>query len=95
MKLQSFTLSSHNGHYEGAYSETEMEWRRLCSIDKAHDLKALLAATPVQTVLEVGCGTGAVLAEVARSLSPVARLGTRRCCGGVSSDAGLMDLVYC
>lgn len=61
-----FTISPHNVHYEGEYSATEHEWRRICAADKANNLAALLGARPVASVLEVGCGTGAVLAAVAR-----------------------------
>lgn len=55
-----------NQHYEGRYDDRELLWRRLGAIDKASNIQQLLAGEPVETVLEVGCGTGAVLAEVAR-----------------------------
>ena len=61
-----FTISPHNVHYEGEYSAKEHEWRRICAADKASNLASLLGARSVTSVLEVGCGTGAVLAAVAR-----------------------------
>lgn len=62
-----FSVRPHNAHYEGEYSDRELAWRRVCAIDKARNLKTLLAKRAVASVLEVGCGTGAVLAEVARA----------------------------
>ena len=61
-----FTISPHNAHYEGEYSAKEHEWRRICAADKASNLASLLGVRSVASVLEVGCGTGAVLAAVAR-----------------------------
>lgn len=58
-----------NAHYEGSYGAAEMEWRRICAVEKASNLKALLGGrrASVGSVLEVGCGTGAVLHEVKRA----------------------------
>ncbi|RXH16941.1 class I SAM-dependent methyltransferase [Bradyrhizobium guangzhouense] len=63
----SFVVGQHNAHYEGVYSADEREWRRVCAIDKAAHIADLLGATDgqVENVLEVGCGTGAVLARLA------------------------------
>ena len=66
MTFQNFELKPHNSHYEGAYDDRELRWRRVCAIDKVQNLRTLMRGTPVDSVLEVGCGTGAVLAEVAR-----------------------------
>lgn len=66
MHIQPFHLIPHNAHYEGQYSEHEMKWRRICAIDKANNLQFLLGDTRIETVLEVGCGTGAVLSELRR-----------------------------
>lgn len=66
MFVKTFDIPKFNEHYEGAYSERELEWRRVVAIDKASHLQALLGSRRVESVLEVGCGTGAVLAEVAR-----------------------------
>ena len=63
---QPFVVRQHNVHYEGEYSERELEWRRLGAVDKSRNLSTLLAGRPVKSVLEVGCGTGAVLTAVAR-----------------------------
>jgi len=61
-----FIVSPHNAHFEGEYSATEHEWLRVCAVDKASNLASLLGARSFDSVLEVGCGTGAVLAAVAR-----------------------------
>ena len=66
MFMQLFSVHPHNIHYEGEYSDTEIEWRRVCALDKASNIKTLLGLRNVATVLEVGCGTGAVLAAVAK-----------------------------
>lgn len=58
-----------NAHYEGLYEPSMMRWRELCAKDKAANIISLLGdrATPLASVLEVGCGTGAVLLEVQRA----------------------------
>lgn len=66
MLVRPFETQALNRHYEGTYSASELDWRRLGAIDKATNLERLLAGRQVGTVLEVGCGTGSVLAEVAR-----------------------------
>ena len=66
MLMRPFDVPSHNSYYEGEYSEKELRWRRVCALDKARNLQRLLGPRAVDSVLEVGCGTGAVLAEVAR-----------------------------
>jgi len=66
MLIKPFRIKQHNIHYEGDYAEREMEWRRICAQDKVNNLQALLKDSDIETILEVGCGTGAVLAEVAR-----------------------------
>jgi SAM-dependent methyltransferase len=65
-KLRLFDIHPHNSHYDGAYTEKALEWRRLGASDKVDNLASLLGGRPVQSVMEVGCGTGAVLAEVKR-----------------------------
>ncbi len=65
MLIQPYALREHNQHYEGSYSASALEWRRLGALDKADNLQRLLAGHEVGSVLEVGCGTGAVLAELA------------------------------
>jgi SAM-dependent methyltransferase len=61
-----FQVGQHNAHYEGVYSAKEREWRRICAIDKAAHIADLLgeSGSRVESVLEVGCGTGAVLARL-------------------------------
>lgn len=60
-----------NAHYEGEYSDRMMRWRRLCAIDKSQNILDLLdrRADEIGSVLEAGCGTGAVLAELSKHLS--------------------------
>jgi SAM-dependent methyltransferase len=65
MVVKPFIVPQYNQHYEGGYTDRGIEWRRLCAIDKVSNIKALLTEK-VQSVLEVGCGTGAVLAELGR-----------------------------
>ena len=65
MKLVHFRVTPHNAHYEGQYEARALQWRRLGAADKSANLAGLLAGRPVKNVLEVGCGTGAVLAAVA------------------------------
>lgn len=61
-----FCVGQHNAHYEGVYSAQERGWRRVCAVDKADHIAGLLgpSAAKVGNVLEVGCGTGAVLARL-------------------------------
>lgn len=53
-----------NTHYDGDYSEEAMRWRRVGGADKAANIASLLGDSQVESVLEVGCGTGCVLAEL-------------------------------
>ncbi|MCC8963518.1 class I SAM-dependent methyltransferase [Bradyrhizobium sp. Pear76] len=61
-----FSVGRHNAHYEGVYSAQERDWRRVCAVDKADHIAGLLGAcaAKIGSVLEVGCGTGAVLARL-------------------------------
>ncbi|QIG98751.1 class I SAM-dependent methyltransferase [Bradyrhizobium sp. 6(2017)] len=61
-----FSVGQHNAHYEGVYSARERDWRRVCAVDKADHIAGLLggSAVAIGNVLEVGCGTGAVLARL-------------------------------
>jgi predicted TPR repeat methyltransferase len=65
MLIQPFTIKPLNKHYEGAYDESQIEWRKVAAVDKVDNLERLLGSRRVETVLEVGCGTGSVLAEIA------------------------------
>ena len=54
-------------HYDGYYAEdAQIEWRRLGARDKAQNLIALTKDVPHDSILEVGAGNGAVLAELDR-----------------------------
>ena len=66
MHFLPFKVPKYNAHYEGAYDEREMRWRQVCARDKARNLECLLGNEEVSELLEVGCGTGAVVAELAR-----------------------------
>jgi SAM-dependent methyltransferase len=66
MHFEPFVVSPHNETYDGDLSQHEIEWLRASAPDKANHIQELLAGTAVASVLEVGCGTGAVLAELVR-----------------------------
>ncbi len=61
-----FQTTEHNAHYDKVYADTERRWRQVCAIDKADHIAALLGprAAGIETILEVGCGTGDVLASL-------------------------------
>ncbi|WFL78714.1 class I SAM-dependent methyltransferase [Altererythrobacter arenosus] len=64
MAVKLYEISENQDHYGGEYSENAMLWRRYGAIDKARNISEIIAGRPVERVLEVGCGTGAVLREV-------------------------------
>jgi SAM-dependent methyltransferase len=64
MLVQPFNPPAFNKHYEGSYDAAAIEWRRICAIDKASNIHTLLGSEQVESVLEIGCGTGAVLSEL-------------------------------
>jgi SAM-dependent methyltransferase len=69
LNLPPLIAPPYNSHYEGEYTDRMLRWRSLCALDKAANLEAALTqagAGTVSRVLEVGCGTGAVLYEVKR-----------------------------
>ena len=55
-------------HYDDYY-DGQTEWRRLGAIDKSRNIRrawsSLIGAVEPTTVLEVGCGDGSVLEELA------------------------------
>jgi ubiquinone/menaquinone biosynthesis C-methylase UbiE len=55
--------------YSRPYDERMVQWRRICARDKARNILQMTpdVAKPIPSVLEVGCGTGAVLRELAAS----------------------------
>lgn len=65
-EVPQFRVGKHNAHYEGEYDARMLCWRQLGAADKAANLASLLGskAADIDTVLEVGCGTGDVLAAV-------------------------------
>jgi SAM-dependent methyltransferase len=67
MNIVPFRVPPLNQHYEGSYSPRMFEWRRLGARDKAENLATLIGSwkVDIDSVLDVGCGTGAVLAAVA------------------------------
>src|SRR5262249_32752443 len=52
-------------NYDEYYGGDVAEWRELGAIDKAANIRALCAAHPPSTVLEIGAGGGAVLQRLA------------------------------
>lgn len=66
MKTNNFIVPPYNTHYEGVYDQCAQQWRRLCAIGKAKNILSLLNAQRPIKILEVGCGTGAVLIELRR-----------------------------
>jgi ubiquinone/menaquinone biosynthesis C-methylase UbiE len=49
------------------YDEKTEEWRRIGAEDKARNIETLCGPESFATVLEVGCGTGAVLTALAKN----------------------------
>jgi SAM-dependent methyltransferase len=65
MALTSFTVPQYNAHYEGQYDDRALQWRRVGAADKTANILRLLGGKKPTSLLEVGCGTGAVLASLA------------------------------
>ena len=72
MRAPQFQVAPLNEYYEGDFTPEETHWLAVCSADKTANLRTLLGGRRPESVLEVGCGTGAVLAAVA-----AAGIGTR------------------
>lgn len=66
MKLNLFSIAPLNTHYDGAYTEQMKKWRRLGAKDKADNIRSLTGVLQFQSILEVGCGTGSVLAQLSK-----------------------------
>jgi SAM-dependent methyltransferase len=64
MRHVPFRSGKLNAHYEGGYDERGLRWRRVGAADKAEHVRSILAGADVGSVLEVGCGTGALLAAL-------------------------------
>lgn len=67
MHIRPYVVGTHNAYYEGAYDQREIRWRQICARDKARNIRGLLGGEAIGSVLEVGCGTGAVLLELQRT----------------------------
>ena len=65
MLIQPFSIKPLNKHYEGSYDDSQIEWRQIAAVDKVNNIQRLLGSRTVESVIEVGCGTGSVLAELA------------------------------
>jgi ubiquinone/menaquinone biosynthesis C-methylase UbiE len=53
-------------HYDGYYGSTELaEWRRLGAVDKVQNIIELARQLQVGSVLDIGCGDGAIIARLA------------------------------
>jgi SAM-dependent methyltransferase len=61
MRIEKLDEPPYNEHYVGDYDARMIEWRKLGAADKARNIKSTLQGAQVNSVLEVGCGTGAVL----------------------------------
>ncbi|MER8778852.1 class I SAM-dependent methyltransferase [Mesorhizobium sp. M0977] len=64
--LEPFKIVDHNSHYEGTYSDSEKHWKKICAVEKGDNICFMLPNRTYETALEVGCGTGAVLFELAK-----------------------------
>ncbi|MFH6783838.1 MULTISPECIES: class I SAM-dependent methyltransferase [Methylobacterium] len=63
-----FRTTALNAHYDAVYDATERRWRQVCALDKASHIITLLGdrTSQVGSVLEVGCGTGDVVAQLSK-----------------------------
>jgi len=64
--LNPFSISPLNTHYDGTYTEQMKQWRRLGAKDKSNNIRSLTGSRQFQSILEVGCGTGSVLAQISQ-----------------------------
>jgi ubiquinone/menaquinone biosynthesis C-methylase UbiE len=53
--------------YRDYYGNSQLsEWRRLGAIDKVENIRELVGSVPLGAVVDIGCGDGAVITEMAR-----------------------------
>jgi SAM-dependent methyltransferase len=81
-----------NEHCEGTYSDKAMDWRRIGAIDKVSNIQALLRTEKVQSILDVGCGTGVVLSELVKRGIGTSHKGIDLAAPGVHVDPGAKNL---
>ena len=92
MLVRPFAAPQFNKHYDGTYSDRELEWRRIGAIDKVSNIQELLRMEKVQSVLDVGCGTGSVLAEIVNRGIGTSHKGIDLTAPGVHVDPGAKNL---
>jgi SAM-dependent methyltransferase len=80
--MHNFTVPDFERLYSQSYDERMIQWRLLCAEDKARNIREITQGIgrPINSVLEVGCGTGAVLRTLSSDVSPLESYPT----GGVS-----------
>jgi len=68
-QLRAFTIPDLGELYSKTYDERMTRWRTICAADKSRNILKMTAEIikPIPSILEVGCGTGAVLRELASS----------------------------
>jgi len=93
LDLAPFVNPPYNEHYEGEYDERMVRWRQVGAIDKVSNLASLLGerTSAIDSVVEVGCGTGAVLLETARRGIGRSHLGFDLADPGAHSDPGVSE----
>lgn len=68
-KLKNFAMPDLSELYSRAYDERMICWRDICALDKSRNIEKMIAEfpKPIPAILDVGCGTGAVLRDLAAS----------------------------
>src|ERR1700744_2068440 len=53
--------------YSQKYDEKMTQWRAICAVEKAGNIESIVGnkRSSIESVLDVGCGTGAVLEQLA------------------------------
>jgi SAM-dependent methyltransferase len=92
MLVRPFETPQFNKHCEGTYSDKELDWRRIGAIDKVSNVQALLRTEKVQSILDVGCGTGAVLSELVKRGIGTSHKGIDLTAPGIHVDPGAKHL---
>jgi ubiquinone/menaquinone biosynthesis C-methylase UbiE len=67
VKPFNFTVPDLRSFYSEPYSDKAMEWRSVGAADKVNNIATMISSVnrPIESVLEVGCGTGRVLQQLA------------------------------